>query len=274
MKKVGTRAASGAVFVMIMLSSIYIDIVAFSAWMLLVSGVVLWEFYRIARHLPVRPNTTLGYAMACVVYGASMLRSIGLLEPTTASMLFYLVCPLGAATFIAELYRRRAQPFINIGYTFLGVIYIILPLSLMPIAYAEVGRSFIFCYFILLWANDTFAYLVGICIGRHPLFARHSPKKSWEGYIGGICSVALSSYILRQIFPDVPLLYIAATGLIIAFTSTLGDLTESMLKRNAGIKDAGRIMPGHGGLLDRFDVALITFPLVYAFLKIMQAIGQ
>jgi phosphatidate cytidylyltransferase len=272
MKKVGIRTASGAVFVTIMLSAIYFGIVTFAAWMLFVVCVTLWEFYRIARRLPVRPNPVLGFAVALAVYGACCAQALNV-AGSAGSALYFMAAPFAVAIFIAELYRRREQPFINIAYTFLGIIYIVLPLSLMPVLYADAGRNFIFCYFILLWANDTFAYLVGICIGKHRLFARHSPKKSWEGYIGGICSVALSSYILHCIFPDVQLLHIAATGLIIAFVSTLGDLTESMLKRNAGIKDAGRIMPGHGGLLDRFDVTLLTFPLVFMMIKIMAWFG-
>jgi phosphatidate cytidylyltransferase len=276
MRKIGVRAVSGVVFVAIMLSAIYFGIAVFSAWMLFVLCVAMWEFYHIARHLPVRPNSILGFVMGLIIYGAACVRSFFVNNQDAvnlSTLCFYLLIPFAVAVFIAELYRRREQPFINIAYTLLGVIYIALPLSLMPITFAEVGRNFIFCYFILLWSNDTFAYLVGICIGKHQLFPRHSPKKSWEGYVGGICSVALSSYILHQIFLDVPLLHIAVTGLIISLTSTLGDLVESMLKRNAGIKDAGKIMPGHGGFLDRFDVSLISFPLVYLFMKFVQILG-
>ena len=274
MHKIKTRAASGAVFAAIMLSAIYWGEYTFAAWMLFVICVALWEFYHIARKLSICPQRITGFAMTAVLYASCCLNSFGILDNAHTRALLWLLIPLGAAAFVAELYRRRAQPFVNIAYTFLGVIYVALPLSLMPLVFAGEGRNFIFCYFILLWANDTFAYLVGICIGKHRLFPRHSPKKSWEGYIGGILSVSLSSYVLHCIFPDVNVMHIAATGLIIAVTSTFGDLVESMLKRNAGIKDAGKIMPGHGGFLDRFDVTLLSFPLVFLFVKIMHWAAQ
>jgi phosphatidate cytidylyltransferase len=123
-------------------------------------------------------------------------------------------------------------------------------------------------FFILLWVNDTFAYLVGVTTGRHRLMERISPKKSWEGFAGGLILSAAVSLFLPG--------WLGVTGrtgwviisLIVSIAGTYGDLVESMLKRSTGIKDSGNIMPGHGGFLDRFDAVLISFPLVYLYLTL------
>ncbi|GHT11813.1 phosphatidate cytidylyltransferase [Bacteroidia bacterium] len=266
--KILTRALSGTVFVAIMLSVIYFGSITFALFMAFVMLVALIEFYSIAHKLSVAPQRFTGFAMAVVLFFASYAKAFKLFDAAVADALLYAAIPLAMLAFIMQLYRKSAHPFSDLAYTFLGVVYITLPLMLMNFVYAKGGAALIFCYFLLLWANDTFAYLVGIAIGKHRLFPRHSPKKSWEGYVGGICSVALSSYILNLVFPEIALSHIAIIGLIIATTATLGDLVESMLKREAGIKDAGKIMPGHGGFLDRFDVALLSFPLVFVYVQL------
>jgi phosphatidate cytidylyltransferase len=271
MRKIGIRTISGAVFVAIMLSVIYFGAATFAIWILFVMCVALWEFYNIARKLSVCPQRSVGFTIAVILYATGYMHAFDVLPDKITVTILYLIIPLAVWVFIRELYRRCEQPFVNIAYTFLGVIYVALPFSLMPIVFAEMGQAFVFCYFILLWTNDTFAYLFGITLGKHRLFPRHSPKKSWEGYIGGIASVSLSSYLLHLVFPELAIIHIVVTGLIIAITSTLGDLVESMLKRNAGIKDAGKIMPGHGGLMDRFDVTFLSLPLVFLYIKILQA---
>jgi phosphatidate cytidylyltransferase len=253
-----------------MLLAIYFGNTTFAAVMAFVMLVALIEFYSIAHKLSVAPQRFAGFAMAVMLFFSSYAKASDLFDKEAlADALLYAAIPLAMLTFILQLFRKSTHPFTDIAYTFLGIVYIALPLMLMNFVYDKGGREFIFCYFILLWANDTFAYLFGIAIGKHRLFPRHSPKKSWEGYIGGLLSVSILSYVLHCFFPSIALIHIAATGLIIAATATLGDLVESMLKRNAGIKDAGKIMPGHGGLLDRFDVVLLSFPLVFVYVQIV-----
>ena len=119
-----------------------------------------------------------------------------------------------------------------------------------------------------VWANDIGAYLIGRWLGRHRLFERISPKKSWEGFLGGVCS-AIAVGILMGYWQDASLLLWAGAGLVIAVSSVFGDLVESMLKRSVGLKDSGSIIPGHGGFLDRFDALLMAVPFVFVYFMLL-----
>ncbi len=123
-------------------------------------------------------------------------------------------------------------------------------------------------FLLLLWANDTGAYLTGITLGRHRLMERISPKKSWEGFFGGLVISVVAAWLLSGWLGVVGTSGWIIISIIISIAGTYGDLTESMLKRSMGVKDSGSVMPGHGGFLDRFDSALISFPLVYLFISI------
>lgn len=194
---------------------------------------------------------------------------------------FTLLLPL---IFFTELYRRNENPAGAIGATLLGIFYVAFPLSLMlfiPLTHND-GHGWwpwlVVIYIFLIWANDVFAYLVGMTIGRHALFKRISPKKSWEGFFGGLIGcIAISvaaSYIVEYSFnpnPEVINVVInrwAWIGLavVVTVTGVLGDLVESMFKRAAGVKDSGNIIPGHGGILDRFDAMLLSAPFVLVYL--------
>jgi phosphatidate cytidylyltransferase len=122
---------------------------------------------------------------------------------------------------------------------------------------------------VLQWVSDTFAYLTGICIGKHPLFKRHSPKKSWEGFVGGFLFCVLAGYLIGT-YVDTPFDKVdwIVMSIMIPPIGTLGDLVESMFKRSMDIKDTGNIMPGHGGLLDRFDSLIMTTPFILGYLLI------
>jgi phosphatidate cytidylyltransferase len=120
---------------------------------------------------------------------------------------------------------------------------------------------------VLQWVSDSFAYLTGVCIGRHPLFKRHSPKKSWEGFVGGFTFCILAGYLIGT-YIDTPFATIdwIVMATIVPVIGTLGDLVESMFKRSMDIKDTGNIMPGHGGLLDRFDSLIMVTPFLLGYL--------
>jgi phosphatidate cytidylyltransferase len=123
-------------------------------------------------------------------------------------------------------------------------------------------------FFLLLWANDTGAYIIGITLGKHRLMERISPKKSWEGFFGGLVIAILAAWLLSGWLGVLDTIGWILTAVIISIAGTYGDLVESMLKRSMGVKDSGSVMPGHGGFLDRFDSSFISFPLVYLFISL------
>jgi phosphatidate cytidylyltransferase len=140
--------------------------------------------------------------------------------------------------------------------------------SLLPHDNIIFSPGIIIGFFILIWANDTGAYLTGMSLGKHKLMERISPKKTWEGFIGGIIIAALVAWFLSDWLGVVNRFSWVIISMIISVAGTYGDLVESMLKRSTGVKDSGTIMPGHGGFLDRFDSAVVSFPLVYLFISL------
>jgi phosphatidate cytidylyltransferase len=117
--------------------------------------------------------------------------------------------------------------------------------------------------FVLVWAGDSGAYIFGVRYGRHRLFERISPKKSWEGLMGGVITAIATAWILNYLFPQYNIILLIVMAIVVVISGTLGDLVESMIKRSIGVKDSGRFMPGHGGLLDRFDSILLASPVIY-----------
>lgn len=182
---------------------------------------------------------------------------------------------------IAELYLKKSNPIGNWAYTMLSQLYIALPFALLNVlAFNNNPEDGTISYnpilplsiFIFIWLSDTGAYMVGSLIGKHRLFERISPKKSWEGSIGGgILSIA-SSFAFAALFPFMNTWQWAGLALTVVIFGTWGDLTESLMKRQLGIKDSGNILPGHGGLLDRFDSALMAIPAAVVYLYMLTMI--
>lgn len=174
--------------------------------------------------------------------------------------------------FFIKLYKKKEKkPFTNIAYTFLGIVYVALPFSLLHFVAFSPGH---FSYQILLgclllqWSSDVGAYFAGVRFGKTKLFERVSPKKSWEGSIGGTLLALLMGFVLAQYFTDLLLWQWLSIAGIIVISGTYGDLVESLFKRSIEIKDSGASIPGHGGFLDRFDSLLLSVPFIIAFLKI------
>lgn len=241
----------------------------FQVIFLLVSLLALQEFYNLVKRKDeVEPNRVLGLLTGLFLYVIVSFDAI-LLEPLRWQQLVY---PLFGSIFFAELYRKKNQPFHNIAFTLLGVLYTVLPFGLLSeIASFQntYNPGILLGYFVLIWTSDTFAYLVGRKLGKRRLFERISPKKSWEGSAGGALAAFTMAWVLSQFYHDIELWIWICMAAIIVITGTLGDLTESLLKRSLGVKDSGNILPGHGGLLDRFDAILLSAPFVWAFLSLL-----
>lgn len=178
---------------------------------------------------------------------------------------------------ISELYLREVDPVGNWAYTMLSQAYIALPFALLNVlafwhagTFNTEGYNYLLplAVFVFIWASDTGAYCVGSLIGRHKLFLRISPKKSWEGSIGGALVTVGAAVATARFYPVLSMAEWIGLALVIVVFGTWGDLTESLIKRQFGLKDASNILPGHGGVLDRFDSALLAIPaaVIYIYL--------
>lgn len=263
-----TRAVTGFFFVIVMLASVLAGPYAFTAVYIILSLLCLYEFYTLVREENVKPQKEWGILLALAVF-----LPIGSHHLTGSNLNFLLLTvPITLSIYIYELFCRYPSPFNNIAYTFLGIIYAVLPFcAFYAFAFADGLYNFHYPlgFLLLLWANDTGAYIFGVKFGKNRLFERHSPKKSWEGFLGGMLSALIVSYIIGHWFTELSYINWASIALIIVIFGTIGDLTESMLKRSLNIKDSGKLLPGHGGLLDRFDGLLFAAPMVFVYLYLV-----
>jgi phosphatidate cytidylyltransferase len=266
-----TRAITGIFFVAVMLGSFFAGSTTFSIFYGLLGLLCLQEFYGVLKKAGLQPNLPAGILNGVLIYSA-FAASFYLDTLLMHKAIFLLTIPL-LAVFVLELYKTSANPFANIGYTFLGLIFTVVPFIFFHALAFVTNGPFNFhipmAFLLMLWANDTGAYLVGRQFGRTKLFERHSPKKTWEGFLGGILIAAIVGYIISIYFHELPWRNWVSIGVIIGTIGTLGDLVESMFKRSLNIKDSGGLLPGHGGLLDRFDGLLLAAPVVFVYLYII-----
>jgi len=268
-----TRAITGFFFVIVMIGSLLLGRHVFDLFYLILPLLSLWEFYGLIKQGTAKPNVILGLLVATLVYGFFTLVGYNALVNLHFLGLAVVFVPVVvAAIFIAELYQASESPFNNIAFTFLGIIYVMAPFIFFhSLAYS--GGEFNFHiplgFLVILWANDTGAYLSGYLFGKTKLFERHSPKKTWEGFIGGVLIAAAAGFVLSIFYTDLSWRHWVSIAILIGLFGTLGDLVESMFKRSINIKDSGGILPGHGGLLDRFDGLLLSAPIVFAYLYLI-----
>lgn len=185
---------------------------------------------------------------------------------------YFLISPLVTMIFFIKLYKKKdAKPFQNIAFTFLGIIYVAMPFSLISVLALRGGvynYEIVLGSLLLLWATDIGAYFAGTYFGKRKLFERVSPKKSWEGAVGGALFAAIIAFVLSIYFKTYAPWQWYCIGALIVVAGTLGDLVESLFKRSMAIKDSGSSIPGHGGFLDRFDGLLLSAPFIVTFVKI------
>jgi phosphatidate cytidylyltransferase len=266
-----TRAITAFFFAAAMLASLLLGAAVFELFYLALSLACLLEFYRLLKSDSLQPHVYPGLLMGLLLYAfSSTTVQLGLGTAYPALLFIPLLW-----IYLRELYRKSENPFQNIAISLLGPVYVVVPFCFF---YALAFRSGDFSYelplglLLLIWANDTGAYLFGVKFGKNRLFERHSPKKSWEGFIGGMLFGMISAWILSRYFTQIELidwLLISATTSVLG---TYGDLTESMLKRSLNTKDSGGLLPGHGGLLDRFDSLFFVAPAVYLLLYLKDLI--
>lgn len=262
-----TRAITAFFFTIVMLGSIFLGAYTFTVFYLLLSLFSLAEFYQLIKTSGIRPHRNVALCVGAVIFMVTA--GYHFLQFETKYLLVLII--LVFSIFIAELYKKDKIPFANISYTFVGFIYVTIPFCFFySLGFLNSWTTYNFhlplSFLLMLWANDTGAYLFGRKLGSHKLFERHSPKKTWEGFFGGMGTSILVSLVISLFFKEVNVYVLAGMAVLVASFGTLGDLVESMLKRSLNAKDSGTILPGHGGLLDRFDGLLIAAPVVYAYL--------
>ncbi|MCD8079784.1 MAG: phosphatidate cytidylyltransferase [Bacteroides sp.] len=258
------RAIFGILFVAIVSGSILYDLTTYTIIFSLIPALMIREFAGLLNR----------YRGASVQVPLNMLAAVALFLGMTLPegqgyLLLMVYTALILYLLIRELYLKHTDPITNWAYTFLCQLYIAVPFGLLSKVALHTGTYtplLPFAIFALLWLNDTGAYCVGSLVGKHRLFERISPKKSWEGSVGGAVFALATAAGFSWYSDLLPLPQWLGMALVIVVFGTWGDLTESLFKRQLGIKDSGNFLPGHGGILDRFDSSLLAIPAVWIYL--------
>lgn len=279
------RSISGIIFLAIMVGSMFLSPIAFGAVMAFAVGLMLYEYLFMTLNVRFKLAQGLTIAAGVTLYILVYLFKAYNIDPRW----FYLMTIPLSSIFISLLYYKgetedgtsntddiyKMHPFL-----FTSLIYIALPFSLTSFILFDSDLNYkpllLLSMFIIMWASDVGAYVFGMLFGQkggHKLFPSISPKKSWEGFFGGLfCGLLAGVLVWLFSLTDFSLSHNIIISLIISLTGVTGDLVESQLKRNFGVKDSGKLMPGHGGLLDRFDATLISFPLAITYIKLFSLI--
>ncbi|MBK9013658.1 MAG: phosphatidate cytidylyltransferase [Saprospiraceae bacterium] len=273
MKGLTRRAITAVIFVIIMMTGLFLGRMSFFLLFAIITTLCLWEYLNMVLHHNTRRDWIrifLGVAFGLTPFMLAAIMHFALADNDQfviiTSVLFF---PLIFLAFIYELFAGAEKPFQNVAYIVLGMVYIGAPFSLLNFI-AFNGKGFnvwpIFGLLLLTWMNDTGAYLVGSWLGKTPLLPRISPKKTWEGTLGGVAVTFGVAYLFCAISGELRLVDWMVLALIVSVFGSIGDLIESMLKRSIAAKDSGTLLPGHGGVLDRFDAFIFLLPFAAAYL--------
>lgn len=277
------RAITGIIFVGVLIGCILGGPISFTLLFALITALTIHEFGVI---ISKQPDVEINKPI-CMLAGVFLFFGFAYLEVMpgqTEILIPYLF--LIIYLLVSELYLKKKNPLNNWAYAMMSQIYIALSFAMLNVlAYHSIGNEgelsnyqvqynpiLPLSIFIFTWINDTGAYCTGMLFGKHRLFERISPKKSWEGSIGGGVFSIIAAIVMAHYFPFMPISIWIGLALTVVIFGTLGDLTESLLKRTIGIKDSGNILPGHGGMLDRFDSTLMAVPAAVVYLYIISFI--
>ncbi|MBE6280533.1 MAG: phosphatidate cytidylyltransferase [Bacteroides sp.] len=273
MKNFIQRAITGIIFVAVLIGCIIGSPFSFGILFAIISGMATYEFCNLVNKqedVDINRNIcTLGsvFLFFCFFYYGINPTDTGIFIPYLI-LLVYLM--------ISELYLKKSNPIHNWAYSMLSQVYVGLPFALLNVlAFQSIEATSYYQFilplsiFIFIWINDTGAYCTGMLFGKHRLFERISPKKSWEGSIGGAVFCIAAAFALAHWVPVMNTMEWIGMALTVVIFGTWGDLTESLMKRHLGIKDSGNILPGHGGMLDRFDSAIMAIPATVVYLYVL-----
>ena len=274
-KNIVIRAISGAVYVALIVASIILldnspitYLILFSLFTVL--GVK--ELYDMSRD-PENESWLVVLIDMVGAVGMFVTFYLGMNGSSSHAIWLLVPCAYLLARCITQLYRPRQNAVSSLERSFFSMLYVALPLSLMNCIIAMSTPKLLLAVFIFIWVNDTGAFCAGVSLGRHKLWERISPKKSWEGFFGGLLAcvlTALATHKWSNEFLQVPELGVwIGLSVVVSIAATYGDLTESLLKRTEGVKDSGHLIPGHGGILDRIDSLLLVSPAVVLYLMLV-----
>lgn len=268
------RGVYGLLFVVTVIGAILSGVYGFGLLLLTIIIGGTLEFNRMNKLHGYQTHNVLGLVSSVILFALNYDHIFfGGSQIKIFEVIFILTIP---AMFVAELFSGSKTPIANIGSTLLALIYVAIPTMLLCnvavlLGDGEWNSILMIAYIMIIWANDTFAYIVGITLGRHIMFPRISPKKSWEGFFGGVTAALVIGIVLAYALDQNCFVW-GGMAIIAAVSGVLGDLVESMFKRSVEIKDSGNIIPGHGGWLDRFDALFMSTPVVYAYLFLLQVL--
>lgn len=274
MKNIFVRSVTGILFVGAIVVSLLWNPQAYMTVFALLTILTVYEFCKLMRkekgvQIPVKLVTLAGFLLFIALADLRIGRMPGLLFVPYLLLILFL--------FVRELYIKHDNPLHNWAYILFSQVYVALPFALLNILTFKLNETthvmeytpqWALTIFIFIWLNDTGAYMVGSMIGKHRLFYRISPKKSWEGAIGGGIFALIAAVVMSRIYTECNIWQWLGFAVVIVFASIWGDLIESLIKRHLGVKDSGTMLPGHGGMMDRLDSALFAIPfgIIYLYL--------
>ena len=268
------RILTGAAFGIILLGAILYGHTSFAALFTLVSMLAVNEMSNLIHEYK---KTTFSTLIAVIGGGYLFftLYAITHLGITNYTALFAPYLLLMVYTFVRELYKKEGSSLDNYAYFVLTQLYAALPFALLNVLSTVGAEGSTYSHmlplaiFVFIWCNDSGAYFVGCSIGRHKMWERVSPKKTWEGTIGGVVVAMIAGYVMSIFFTQMNVWQWMGLAAVVAVSGTYGDLIESCMKREMGIKDSGNILPGHGGMLDRFDSTILAVPCALIYLSLI-----
>lgn len=260
------RIITGLIFGLVMIGAIWFSEITCSALLLFVLISGIHEYHKLLSPLGIKPLRIFSFFFSPIIFLFIAYNNL-IRENISFNLLWIIsiVFSIFLVLAVAELFRNKKKPFENIGTTLLSFFYLAIPLGMLQLSgfndQGEYDPMRILFFFFFMWGSDTGAYFTGMAFGKHKLMERISPKKTIEGLFGGIIACGLIGLLAYSFLGILSPTQWILSGSLMALTGTAGDLFESMLKRNSGVKDSGNILPGHGGILDRFDSTFFSAPV-------------